>query len=82
MRLGRLEEGVGVGADARAGLEASDVDALSSFTMENLGEHQLAKDLGLGDLTFFSQIPFGGGEYTCVTISPGRRSARIAGSRM
>src|SRR3984957_15644420 len=44
-----------------AGIEPGEVDALSSFTMENLEEVALAKDLGFGDLTFFSQIGYGGG---------------------
>lgn len=50
-----------------AGIEAGEVDALSSFTMENLDEVALAKDLGLGDLTFFSQVGYGGGG-GCATV--------------
>ena len=51
-----------------AGIRAAEVDALSSFTMENLEEVALAKDLGFGDLTFFSQIGYGGGG-GCATIA-------------
>jgi acetyl-CoA acetyltransferase len=51
-----------------AGIEPGEVDALSSFTMENLEEVALAKDLGFGDLTFFSQIGYGGGG-GCGTIA-------------
>jgi acetyl-CoA acetyltransferase len=51
-----------------AGLKPSDVDALSSFTMENLDEVALAKDIGLGDLTFFSQVGYGGGG-ACGTVA-------------
>jgi acetyl-CoA acetyltransferase len=50
-----------------AGLKASDVDAVSSYTMENLEEVSLAKDLGFGDLAFFSQIGYGGGG-GCATV--------------
>ena len=51
-----------------AGIEPGEVDALSSFTMENLEEVALAKDLGFGDLAFFSQIGYGGGG-GCGTIA-------------
>jgi acetyl-CoA acetyltransferase len=51
-----------------AGIEANEVDALSSFTMENLEEVALAKDLGFGNLSFFSQVGYGGGG-ACGTIA-------------
>jgi acetyl-CoA acetyltransferase len=50
-----------------AGISPSEVDGLSLFSMEATEEVQLAKMLGLGDLTFFSQIGYGGGA-GCATI--------------
>jgi acetyl-CoA acetyltransferase len=44
-----------------AGLEPSDIDGLASFTMEDGREVDVARSVGLGDLTFFSQIGYGGG---------------------
>jgi acetyl-CoA acetyltransferase len=50
-----------------AGISPSEVDGLSLFSMEATEEVQLAKMVGLGDLTFFSQIGYGGGA-GCATI--------------
>jgi acetyl-CoA acetyltransferase len=44
-----------------AGIDPSEVDALSSYTMEHTNEVDVARNLGMGDLTFFSQIEYGGG---------------------
>jgi acetyl-CoA acetyltransferase len=44
-----------------AGIKPSEVDALSSFTMEETLEFEVARALGLGDLTYFSQVGYGGG---------------------
>lgn len=44
-----------------AGIKASEVDALTSFTMESTDESTLAANLGFGDVRFFSQIGYGGG---------------------
>jgi acetyl-CoA acetyltransferase len=59
-----------------AGIEAGEVDALSSFTMEATEEVAVAKNLGLGDITFFSKIGYGGGG-GCGTI--GHLSLAISG---
>src|SRR2546421_7796197 len=50
-----------------AGIEPSEVDAFSSYTMENTEEVEIAKNIGAGDVTFFSQIGYGGGA-GCGTI--------------
>jgi acetyl-CoA acetyltransferase len=50
-----------------AGLTPDDVDGLCSYTMESTEEMELARTIGLGDLTFFSQIGYGGGA-GCATI--------------
>ena len=46
---------------ADAGIDPSEVDAFSSYTMESTDEVEIAKNIGAGDVTFFSQIGFGGG---------------------
>jgi acetyl-CoA acetyltransferase len=44
-----------------AGLEPSDVDGMVTFTMDGNPEIELARILGVGELRFFSRIPYGGG---------------------
>jgi acetyl-CoA acetyltransferase len=44
-----------------AGLKPSDVDGLVSFTMDANSEISVARELGMGDLSFFSRIHYGGG---------------------
>jgi acetyl-CoA acetyltransferase len=46
---------------ADAGLSASDVDGLVSFTMDGTAEIALARELGIPELSFFSRIHYGGG---------------------
>ncbi|MGY0541625.1 lipid-transfer protein [Nocardioides sp. YJ-D4] len=50
-----------------AGLTPADVDGLTTFTMDTSSEIALARELGLGDLRFFSRINYGGGA-ACATI--------------
>jgi acetyl-CoA acetyltransferase len=54
-------------AVADAGLQPSDVDGLTTFTMETNSEIEVARTAGLGDLTFFSKIGYGGGA-ACATV--------------
>jgi acetyl-CoA acetyltransferase len=54
-------------AIADAGLEPSDVDGLTTFTMETNSEINVAKTTGIGDLKFFSKIGYGGGA-ACATV--------------
>jgi acetyl-CoA acetyltransferase len=44
-----------------AGIPPSEVDGLASFTMELNREVDVARNVGLGDITFFSQVGYGGG---------------------
>lgn len=44
-----------------AGLSPADVDGMTTFTMDSSDEIELARAVGIGDLTFFSRIPYGGG---------------------
>jgi len=50
-----------------AGLKPTDVDGLTTFTMETNSEIEVAKTAGLGDLKFFSKIGYGGGA-ACATV--------------
>ncbi|OLF18940.1 lipid-transfer protein [Actinophytocola xanthii] len=44
-----------------AGLTASDVDGMVTFTMDANAEIAVARELGVPSLRFFSRIPYGGG---------------------
>ena len=46
---------------ADAGLTAADVDGLTTYSMDTTPETMLANAMGMGDLTFFSRIHYGGG---------------------
>jgi len=52
---------------ADAGLTPSDVDGLTSFTMDTNTETAVARAVGSPELTFFSRIHFGGGA-ACATV--------------
>jgi acetyl-CoA acetyltransferase len=52
---------------ADAGLAAADVDGLVTFTMDSNAEIAVARELGLRELRFFSQIGYGGGA-ACATV--------------
>jgi acetyl-CoA acetyltransferase len=52
---------------ADAGLRPADVDGLVTFTMDSNAEVAVARELGIGELTFFSQIGYGGGA-ACATV--------------
>ncbi len=44
-----------------AGLTPADVDGMTTFTMDSNDEIEVARAVGIGDLTFFSRVPHGGG---------------------
>src|SRR5262245_64644484 len=44
-----------------AGIDAKEVDGLSSYTMESNDEVAVARCIGAGEISFFSQIHYGGG---------------------
>jgi acetyl-CoA acetyltransferase len=50
-----------------AGIQPDEVDGLCSYTMESTEEMEIARTVGLGDITFFSQIGYGGGA-GCATV--------------
>jgi len=44
-----------------AGIEPAEVDGFASYTLESTDEVEIAKNLGVGDATFFAQVGYGGG---------------------
>ena len=50
-----------------AGLTPADVDGLVPFTMDTSPEITVAQACGIGDLTFFSRVHYGGGA-ACATV--------------
>ena len=44
-----------------SGLEPGDIDGMTTFTMDSSDEIEIARSVGIGDLTFFSRTPHGGG---------------------
>jgi len=50
-----------------AGLTPADVSGLVTFTMDSNAEVAVARELGIPELTFFSQIGYGGGA-ACATV--------------
>ncbi|MDG2051376.1 MAG: lipid-transfer protein [Myxococcota bacterium] len=44
-----------------AGLSPSDIDGMTTFTMDTSDEIEVARAVGIKDLTFFSRVPHGGG---------------------
>ena len=46
---------------ADAGVDPAEVDGLASYTLEPFREVEVARSVGLGDITWFSQVGFGGG---------------------
>ncbi len=49
------------------GLDASEVDGMCSFTMENNPDNEIIRALGIDDLRFFSRTHYGGGA-ACATL--------------
>ncbi|WP_406312300.1 lipid-transfer protein [Streptosporangium sp. NBC_01639] len=50
-----------------AGLSPSDVDGLVTYTQDTNEEIAVAREVGIGDLTFFSRVHYGGGA-ACGTV--------------
>ena len=50
-----------------AGLSATDVDGLVTFTMDTSSEIAVARELGIPELRFFSRVSYGGGA-ACGTV--------------
>ena len=73
-----------VAALADAGIDPSEVDAFSSYTMEETDEVDIAKNIGAGDVTFFSQVGYGGGAgcgtvgHLAMAIATGQANVGVA----
>jgi acetyl-CoA acetyltransferase len=63
----RLALEASVAACADAGIEPTQIDGMSTFTMETNPETELMRGLGIHELTHFSRVHFGGGA-PCATI--------------
>ena len=50
-----------------AGLAAAEVDGLVTFEMDSSGEMEIARNLGMADISFFARVPYGGGA-ACATV--------------
>jgi acetyl-CoA acetyltransferase len=67
-----------------AGVRPDEVDALASFTMETSDQVEIAKNIGAGDITFFSEVGFGGGGgcatvgHLAMAIASGQASVGVA----
>jgi acetyl-CoA acetyltransferase len=44
-----------------AGIKPSDVDGMVTFTLDTTDDIEIARAVGIGDLSFYSRIPHGGG---------------------
>jgi len=72
------------GALDDAGLEPGEVDGLSSYTLETSDEVEIARNLGLGDITWFSQVGYGGGAgcgvvgHAAVAVATGQANVAVA----
>jgi acetyl-CoA acetyltransferase len=44
-----------------AAIDPSEVDGMASYTLETTEEVEIARNVGFGDVTFFSQVGYGGG---------------------
>lgn len=53
---------------ADAGIAPAEVDGMVSYTMDGSPEIEIARNLGMGELTLFSRIGYGGGA-ACATVS-------------
>lgn len=67
-----------------AGIHPSEVDGLSSYTLETTDEVDIARNLGLGDITWFSQVGYGGGAgcgvvgHAAVAVASGQANVAVA----
>ena len=51
-----------------AGIAPGEVDGMVTFTAESSSENHVARNVGIGDLTFFSRVGHGGGA-ACGTVA-------------
>ena len=49
-----------------AGLQPADVDGMVTFTMDTSDEIEVARALGVGDMSYYGRAPYGGGAATAI----------------
>ncbi len=64
-----------------AGLTGADVDGLVTFTMDSNAEIAVAREIGAGELTFFSQVGYGGGA-ACATVHQAAMAVATGAARV
>src|ERR1700746_693455 len=64
-----------------AGLTPADVDGLVTFSMDSNAEIAVARELGVGELTFFSLIGYGGGA-ACATVHQAAMAVATGAARV
>ena len=64
----RLAVEAAVAACADAGIDPCEIDGMCTVSTDEVGENNLAASLGLEDVRFFAEVPFGGGG-TCGTVA-------------
>jgi acetyl-CoA acetyltransferase len=73
-----------VGALADCGIDPGEVDALTSYTMQEANDFEVARSVGFGDLRFFAQVGYGGGAgcgtvgLLAMAIATGRADVGVA----
>lgn len=66
-----------------AGVDPGEIDALCSYTMEATPDFEIVRNLGLGPLHYFSQVPHGGGAgpaavgHAAMAIATGQARAAV-----
>jgi len=50
-----------------AGIDASEVDGMVTYTLDSTNEIELVRSLGVPELTFYARVPYGGGG-TCAVV--------------
>ncbi len=79
-----LECTVILDACADAGIDPSEIDALCSYTMEATEEVDIVRNIGCGEITFFSQIGYGGGAgcgvvgHAAMAVATGQAEVAVA----
>jgi acetyl-CoA acetyltransferase len=69
---------------ADAAIDPKEVDGLASYTLEANVEVELARNLGMGDITWFGQVGFGGGAgcgvvgQAAMAVATGQASVAVA----
>src|SRR5579864_8229296 len=67
-----------------AGIAPHEVDGLCSYTMETTDATEVARNIGAGDITFFSQVGYGGGAgcgvvgHAAMAVASGQANVAVA----